>query len=135
MPDLLQTELKSEPLDVKSLLRLVSITIEGDIFRATYLQNRALADGTTLPISKFTVDRTISGKATDLSAWVQKGITLSEQWRQEDLAAGAASQAAQAAEAARWAALDDKQKQTEIDAYNAANPTTPVLFDPTPNGQ
>lgn len=132
MPDLLETELKSEPLVVKSLLRLVSITIEGDIFRATYLQNRRVSDGTTLPIAKFTVDRVISEKATDLNAWVQKGVTLSEQWRTEDVDNKTLKEAAALAEKARWEALTDQEKQAEIDAYAAANPVIPVLFDPTP---
>lgn len=107
-------EQKSESLVVKTVLRLISVTIQANNFNASFLSTRLLPDGTQLAENTLSVDRNISDLDDDFSKWYSQIQGFTEGWRQEDAQARADAQAASDAEAARWAALSDDDKATEV---------------------
>lgn len=149
--NLFSIEVKTEQQLVASFIRLNTVALTGFNFKAGYSNTIVLPDSSELEISRVSVDRSVddvqskgdsidyNGNRIMLADLILMTAQFAEKWRTEDIdnrtrdAANAVA-AAQAAsiEAARWAALDDKQKQAEIDAAALANP---VFLDPTPNGK
>lgn len=142
MSDLFSRQTRSDALTVKSLERLVSLSISGDHFGASYRKTLALPDGTELDAGSFTVDRSLAvvgqehvdfnGTLVSLDDWIDLGAKFSELWRDQNEKRKASEDQAAAAEAARWNALTPEQQQAEIDAAKAKQ--TPVRPDPTPLG-
>lgn len=132
MPILI-TELKSQPQSVKSNRELAVLEVKNDRFKATYVLNRTLEDGSALPDNNFTVERAFAdaGSAMDL---LNQLVQMVEQWRLEDDAARAKDKSDADAEAIRWAALTPEEQKAEVEAARAAAEAAAVPIDPNPSG-
>lgn len=130
-------ELKSVPVEVKSVQDLTALHVEGDLFKATYVEKRQITDDRDLPATTFTADRSIAAVGQPLLDWIAAGVVLAEQFRQEDEAQRAADKVKFDAEAVRWAALTPDEKKAEVDAARQAALDAQAKLDPidpTPGG-
>lgn len=86
MPELFERQIRSEALTVKSVERLVSITISSEHNRvlASYDRSIILPDGTALSTGRFSVIRSLDVDSA-FTDWVAQGAALTEKWRSEDV--------------------------------------------------
>lgn len=94
MSDLFNIETKSETLEVKTSVRLLSIKIGSDNFKADYQHFFVFPDGSEIKKADRPVDRSIdtfkdegidyNGTQITLTDFIRIGALLSEKWRAED---------------------------------------------------
>lgn len=94
MDELFSRQTKTETVAIKTVEKLVSLTVGGDHFGARYVTTARLPDGTNLVAKNFSVDRSIllagndsiefNGRSVTLGDWIGMGSQFSEMWRAAD---------------------------------------------------
>lgn len=134
--ELLSIELKAQTIEVKSVLSLVGLAVQGDRFTGSYIIKR-VADGIEDNATKFTVDRSLAKLEQSVTDWIAQGAAFAEAWRQEDVDNRAADKLAADTEAIRWAGLTPEEQKAEVEAallLRQASIDSAPLLDPTPSG-